>query len=75
MDVSKNRVKPPKFVYNGKASFLMDDLGGFYPPFKETPILIFPGVVPLTTVELSSFFESSTSTSHGSSSTPHSDRG
>ena len=23
---------------NGKPYFLMDDLGGFNPPFKETPI-------------------------------------
>ena len=24
-------------LYKGKPYFLMDDLGGFYPPFKETP--------------------------------------
>ena len=40
MGVSKNRGTPKWMVYNGKPCEHMDDLGGVFPPFKETPIYI-----------------------------------
>ena len=48
LGVSKNRGGPPKwmvkFINNGKPYFLMDDLGGFNPPFEETSIWTPQGV-------------------------------